>query len=456
MEPGTGKTKVAIDFCGRMYVEKELRRVLVIAPLSVLTVWEQEIEKHLGEGVPRRVVRLKKGLGHKIQQLETLDQAPVIITAKTDGRHDGIPISQREPLIFVIINYESCWRTELTEHLQDFCPECVIADESHKIKNPQAKQSKGVYKFKEVRWKLILTGTPVTKSPLDIFGQWKFLRPDVFGESWFSFRARYAVFGGYKNYEIVRYKNLDDIRRKVHHDAYLASKEECLTLPETLYQNIQIELTPGTKRLYEKMENDFCISLASGEIASAPIILTKMLRLSQLTGGFITDEHGVNHQVGSEKLHSIKELLDLYTYPDKKIVVFARFLWEIQQIIKAGKETGIGCVEFTGNTPVEHRESIIRNFHEDPHCKVFVAQIATGGLGISLTAAQTVIFYSLDFDLGHYIQACDRVHRMGQTKKVLYLHLVVQDTIDTIICRALQNKEDLAELIVSYAKEKVR
>lgn len=454
MEPGTGKSKVAIDFCGRMHSQKGLERVLIIAPLSVLGVWEEEITKHLGEGVPRRVIRLRRNLPHKIKQIEEIDLIPVTITAVTNGRWDGIPISQRPSLTFVIINYESCWRAQMLAQLQKFDPQCVIVDESHRIKNPQALQSKGVYRFCDVRWKLILTGTPVTKSPLDIFGQWKFLKPEIFGENWFRFKNRYAVYGGYKNYEIVRFKNLDDIRRKVHHDAYFATKDECLDLPETVYQDIEVELETRLRKQYNEMERDFCLILQRGEVITAPIILTKMLRLSQLTGGFITDEAGVNHRVGSEKLHVIKDLLETYTYPARKVVVFARFLWEIHNITRIASECMLYPVVFTGEVPADKRDGLLRTFHEDPKCKVFIAQIATGGLGISLTAAQTAIFYSLDFDLGHYIQACDRLHRIGQANKVLYLHITAQETIDTIVSEALRTKQDLAELVTKYVQEK--
>lgn len=456
MEPGTGKSKVAIDFCGRLCMEKSLERVLIVAPLSVLSVWEEEIEKHLGEGVPRKIAKLKGSLPQKIKQVKQLDSFPIEITAKTDGRSDRIPISQRPVLVFVIINYESLWRKGLLEQLQIYNPQCVIVDESHRIKHHQAQQSRGIYKFRDARWRLILTGTPVTKSPLDIFGQWKFLRPEVFGDNWWQFRNHYAVFGGYQNYEIVKFINLDDIRRKVQHDAYLATKEECLDLPEVIYQNIEVDLEPRLRKQYRDMERDFCLSLQDGGTISAPIVLTKMLRLSQLTGGFITDETGMNHQVGAEKLQAIKDLLNIYTYPTRKVVIFTRFLWEIEKIHRVTQELNLGSVVFTGETSVDQRTKRLSTFQKDPSCKVFIAQIATGGLGISLAVAQTAIFYSLDFDLGHYIQACDRLHRIGQINKVLYLHIIARETIDGMVCEALRTKQDLAEAITEYVREKIK
>lgn len=456
MEPGTGKTKVAVDFCGRVYMERGLERVLVIAPLSALGIWEREVEKHLGEGVPRRVIKLRRGIKNKVKQIEEMEQVPITITARTEGTPGTVPISERSCLTFVIVNYESVWHPEMFICLQDFEPQCVIVDESHKIKNPTAAQSKAVCKFSRVAYRLILTGTPITKSPLDIFGQWKFLQPDVFGESWWRFKLRYAVFGGYKNYEIVKFKNLEDLRHKVRHNAYIASKEECLDLPETVYQNIEVELTETTREMYDRMEKDFLLLFGEGQSATAPIILTKMLRLSQITGGFVTNDQHVDHQIGSEKLQHIKDLLSVYTYPSRKIVVFARFLWEIKQIATMAKQVMLDPIVFTGETPVGQRDAVIQTFQTDPAHKLFIAQIATGGLSIDLTAAETVIFYSLDYDLGHYIQASDRVHRMGQLKKVLYLHLIAKDTIDEVVCEALQTKGDLADIVVEYVRRKAR
>src|SRR4030042_55639 len=285
MEPGTGKTKVAVDFCGRMFMDKNMHRVLAIAPLSALTVWEREIEKHLGVEITRKVIRLRGGVREKIKQMDFTDDL----------------IS----LYFVLINYESAWRNDLKKELDKYRPQCVIVDESHKIKNPMSRQSKAVCTFRDVRHKLILTGTPITKSPLDIFGQWKFLRPEVFGENWWAFQARFAVFGGFKGYEILRYQNMDHLRREVHHDAYICSADECLQLPPKVFQNIDIELQPNARKIYNKMEKDFLVSLADGAKITAPIVLTKMLRLSKITGRFISNQSSLPHPIGAEKIFAL-------------------------------------------------------------------------------------------------------------------------------------------------------
>jgi SNF2 family DNA or RNA helicase len=434
MEPGTGKTKVAVDFCGRMFMDKNVHRVLVIAPLSALTVWEREIEKHLGVEVPRKVIRLRGGVKEKIKQMDFTDD---LIN-----------------LYFVLINYESAWRSDLKKELDKYQPQCVIVDESHKIKNPMSRQSKAVCTFRNVRHKLILTGTPITKSPLDIFGQWKFLRPEVFGENWWAFQARFAVFGGFKNYEIVKYKNMDHLRREVHHDAYICSADECLQLPPKVFQNIDVELQPNARKIYNKMEKDFLVSLADGAKITAPIVLTKMLRLSQITGGFITDESSLPHPIGAEKIFVLKELLTNYTYPDRKVVVFARFLPEIERIKQAAREVHLEPSVLVGGMNPTKWDLEVDTFQNDPRRKVLIAQIATGGVSIDLTAARTVIYYSYDFDYAHYDQSWHRVHRHGQKQKTLFLHLVMKDTIDEVVFKSLQEKKDLSQLIVEYKRKK--
>jgi SNF2 family DNA or RNA helicase len=432
MEPRTGKTKVAIDFCGRLYFQG-LRRVLVIAPLTVLTVWEREIEKHLGNMVPRRVFRPEGGVTKRAKALSEMKAS--------------------EDLTFVLVNYDSCWYPDLKKQLDAFKPQCVIADESHLIKNPTSRRSKAVASWRDAQYKLILTGTLITRSPLDIFGQWKFLKPGVLGDNWFRFQATYAVFGGYMNYEIVRYKNLEHLRRIIARDSYIISADECLQLPGRTYQDVEVVLQPSSRKVYDRMEKEFFLDLGGGSSAIAPIVLTKLLRLSQITGGFVVDQDGVAHSIGTEKLFALKELLQNYTYPDRKVVVFCRFLWEIEQIAAMCRENHIGAVTLTGSLSKSDRDQSIDSFRDDPKTLVFIAQISIGALGIDLSSAPIAIFYSRDFDYGHYTQACDRIICRGQ--KALYIHLIAKNTTDELdIGRSLLSKEDLSDRILEYRRRR--
>ena len=432
MEPRTGKTKVAIDFCGRLYFQG-LRRVLVIAPLTVLTVWEREIEKHLGNMVPRRVIRPEGGVKKRAKFLSELKLT--------------------DDLTFVLINYDSCWHQELKKEIDDFKPQCVIADESHLIKNPTSRRSKAVCSWREAQYKLILTGTLITKSPLDIFGQWRFLKPGVLGDNWFKFQSTYAVFGGYMNYEIVKYKNLEHLRRIVAKDSYIISADECLSLPPRTYQDVEVELQPSSRKIYDKMEKDFFVDLGNGANVNAPIVLTKLLRLSQITGGFVVDQDTMPHAIGTEKLFALRELLQNYTYPDRKVVVFCRFLWEIEQIATMCRENHMKAVTLTGDLSKTERDKSIDMFREDPKTLVFIAQISIGSLGIDLSKSPIAIFYSRDFDYGHYTQACDRI--ICKRQKALYIHLVAKNTTDELdIGRSLVTKEDLSNKILEYKRRR--
>jgi len=438
-KPGSGKTKVAIDFCGRLWTEGKLERVLVICPASVLGVWETEITKHLGIMVPYKIIRLRGSLPKRIKQVREYSLAPKVNKTQT-----AMP-----PLVFILVNYEAFWRKGMLEALEGYRPQSVIADESHRLKNPNSRQSKGMKKFVGCKFPVIMTGTLIAKTPLDVFGQWRFLNPERFGNSWWSFRYRYAVFGGYLNKEIIRYMNLDDLERKVREDGYIFAQR--LGIPDPMYQIIPIELNPATWRIYKPMAKEYATEIA-GKTVTAPIALTKALRLSQITGGFLADNDGVVHQVGGEKLAVMRELLDNYTYPDRKVVVFARFLPEIEAIVRIASSLGLNPVKFVGAVIPEQRDKLITKFQTDPGCQVFVAQIATGGVGITLTAAQTAIFYSLDYNLVNYVQACARIWRIGQTGQVLYLHLLAKGSIDEVVYEALEKKEDVAKKIVDYLK----
>jgi SNF2 family DNA or RNA helicase len=187
--------------------------------------------------------------------------------------------------------------------------------------------------------------------------------------------------------------------------------------------------------------------------ASAPIVLSKMLRLSQITGGFIVDQEQISHQVGTEKILALKELLQTYTYPARKVVVFARFLWEIDRIVQACRELHLPAEVLSGSIPTTARDKAIDRFRDDPKCLAFIAQIATGSLGIDLSKAPIAIFYSRDYDYGHYTQSCDRI--ICKEQKALYLHIIAKNTVDELeIGRVLMDKETFSDAIVEYRRRR--
>lgn len=429
MEQGTGKTLSAIAIAGLRYAKGEVQRLLVMAPLSVTSVWVEEFEK---------VAAFK----YQIKNL-----------SKLDGEKRIQALNQFDPgcLQVAVINYESSWR--LFDSLVKWKPQMIIADESQRIKNGQAKQSKALHKLGEpVPYKLILSGTPVTQGPLDVWSQYRFLNPDIFGKKFLKFRERYATMGGYGGYQVLGYKELPELAEKAHSIAYRVTKEEALDLPPQMDQIIKVELEPEAQKLYDQMERDFIIRFSGNETATAPIVLTQLLRLQQITGGFIpVDENETVKSLSQAKLKVVSELLDDLP-SSKKVVIFARFTAEIEALENLAEKLNRGFVTISGSTT--NRATAISSFQTDPKTTILIAQIQTGGLGITLTASDTVIFYSTTFSFADYEQAKARVHRIGQSKTVTYIHILAEGTIDEEILKILKSKGNMARLVVDTLSRK--
>lgn len=427
MEQGTGKTLSAIAIATHRYLKGQMRKLLIIAPKSVLPEWARQFEEHTDLSYEAHVVEGKKD--KKVRLIKEWDP--------------------QKNLKVLVINYESVWRLE--KELLKWAPDMVICDESQKIKNARAKQSKSVTKIgSKAKYRLILTGTPVTQNPLDFFSQYKFLDPSIFGNNFVQFRDRYAVMGGFNNYQVIRFQNLEELAEKAHSIAYRVTKEEALDLPEEVHQNLYAELEPEAEKRYREMEKDSVLKL-EGETVTAPIVLTQLMKLQQIAGGFIKTEEGTVVQVSNAKLNILKEAIeDLVLTYNKKVVIFARFIPEIEAISEMLTKMKIKHHTLTGGT--KNRGELIRDFQNNPNTKVFVINPKAGGTGITLTAADTAIFYSKDYSLEAYLQAMARIHRIGQKNKVTYVHILAKGTVDEAVTERLNNKQDLANLVVDDLK----
>lgn len=426
MEQGTGKTLSAIGVAGYRFQKDQVKKLLVVAPLSVIPVWHNEFQKHAD--YPYRLLDLTK---------KDNDQRKLDLTFSSPGR-----------LLVALINYESTWRC--IDLLLKWKPDMIVVDESQKIKNGRAKQSKAMFKLgDQTTYKLILTGTPITQGPLDTWSQYRFLNPDIFGRRYISFRDRYATMGGYGGYQVLGYKNLEELARKAHSIAFRVTKAEALDLPETTDQELFVKLSSETMDIYEQMEEDFMVKFSDTEVATAPIILTQLLRLQQITGGFLPTEDKVVKEFDSAKLNALKDLLeDLPS--NKKVVIFARFVPEIEAIRKVSQSLGRNPVTLYGAT--KDRGQVVSDFQDDPTVKDIIIQIQTGGLGITLTAADTAIFYSTTFSFADYDQAKARLHRIGQRNPVTYIHILAEGTVDADVLQILKDKGDMATQIVDRLK----
>ena len=424
---GTGKTLITIAVAGALFGDGKIKRLLVVCPKSIVGVWESEFGKFAD--YEYTVAVLEGGSGKKADTLRHMTG-------------DGLQVA--------VVNYESAWRLEA--ELQRWKPDMIVCDESSKIKNPQAKQAKAIHNLgKHAAYKAILTGTPITNSPLDFFSQYKFADEKIFGLSFYRFRARYAIIGGYGNHQIIGYKNMAELVGKAHSIAYRIKIEDAVELPDKIDEIRAVELEPNARRIYENIDRDSYAELMQGEVTTRNI-LTRLLRLSQCTGGFIRDDiGGVVQEVSRAKLDALEDVFDECDEQGKKVVVFARFLPEIEAIEKLLRQRKTDYSVIHGG--VTDRMEQVRRFQEDAAAKVFVGQLQTTGMGLTLTAASIAVFFSLDFSYANYEQSRARIHRIGQTQRCIYIHLVAKGTVDEKVMDALKHKGDVARLMVDDYKK---
>ena len=438
-EMGCGKTLTAIAIAGAAYKGGYIKKVLIIAPTSVVAVWPKELEEFAD--FPFTVQTL---LGDKRKRLRAI----------SDLERYRYP-----KLKAAVINYESVWRDDIFEALQKYDADMIICDESQRIKTHDSKQSRAIHKLGDLaRYKLILSGTPVQNNAIDIWSQYRFLDASVFGEQFWAFKNHYCQMGGFNNKQIVRYRDLDGLIAKEHSIAFRITKEEAIDLPEQTFEVRNIEMSAKERKLYDTLKRDSVAELESGGQISATTVLTRLLRLQQLTGGFLVkDDSDKPELVSTAKLDALKDIIEDYVVEaGKKLVVFARFIAEVEAIIKQADKTlpkGNKAVSIEGALKKEHRGGIVKQFQTDADTVLFIGQIDTAGTGITLTAADTCVYYSKNYNYATYEQSLSRIHRIGQRNVCTYIDLVVQDSVDEKITKALRKKEDLATKIVDNWKE---
>lgn len=433
-EMGCGKTLTAIAIAGAAYAAGKIERLLVVAPTSVVAVWPKELQEYAEFKYTCRTL-----LGDKtsrLKQLSDLEKFPF------------------KALKVAVINYESTWRDGIFEALQEFDADMIIADESQRIKTHDAAQSKAMHQLgDQARYKLILSGTPVQNNAIDIYSQYRFLDPTVFGKNFYQFRNRYAIMGGFNRRQIVGYKDMDDLIRREHSIAFRITKEEAIDLPEQTFEVRHIQMDKKLADLYQRIKRDSYAEIETGGQITATTVLTKLLRLQQLAGGFlVTDDAAKPQLVSTAKLEALSDIVQDYVVDGgKKLVIFARFVPEVKAIIDLMKKVlpdRKKAVSIYGEIKKEDRGAIVQQFQTDPDTVVFVGQIDTAGTGVTLTAADTCVYYSKNFNYAAYEQSLSRIHRIGQRYTCTYIDLVMEKTVDEMINRALAKKEDIAKTVV--------
>ena len=439
MEMGTGKTKVVIDTMGILYEEEKINAALVIAPKGVYDNWvRKEIPVHLPKRIARNIVRWQPNITQKFQdELEPFVLDPF----------DGIKL--------FVMNVEAFSTGKGLQIAKVFLKKnpknMVIVDESTTIKNRKASRTKNIIALQQLsEYRRILTGSPITKSPMDLFRQCEFLTPKCLGfNSYYAFQGRYANVQqramGHRSFnQIVGYRKLDELNVKLDQFSNRILKEDCLDLPPKLYIRRDVPLTAEQAKLYKQMKKLALAKLENGELATTASVLTQIMRLQQICCGFLQPDEGEIQPLDNNR---IDELLSIIEETQGKAIIWASYTHDIKKIRdtlseKYGEES-VAC--YYGETPQDERQDIVDKFQEpDNPLRFFVGQPRTGGYGITLTAANTVIYYSNSYDLEIRLQSEDRAHRIGQTNKVTYIDLVSPDTIDEKILIALKSKIDIA------------
>lgn len=455
MDPGTGKTRVIIDTACYLFGKGDITGVVVVSPNSVKDVWDEEIVLHSPSHYQHDVCVYSSGSGK--------------VARKREDHHVRHSHENQSHLAWLIVNIEALSQAtsrsyKLVTMFLKFHKAILVVDESSKIKTPGAKRTRNVVKAgKLARYRRILTGTPSTQGPLDLFSQFKFLDPFVLGfGSFYAFRNHFALMDTQAGYpQLIAYKNLDELKALIDPYSFRVTRDECLDLPDKIYQRRDIELSTEQRRHYKELTEWMRTELHGRDI-SVINVLTQLLRLQQVVGGFLPAEEldalerSIQGPQMAEKIPGpnpkITALLEVTEeLPQRdRVVIWARFRAEIDLIVQELRRCydADQVVEFHGGRDTEER-TIARRKFQDPksEARFFVAQTETGGFGLTLTEANTVIYFSNSFSLESRIQSEDRCHRVGQTRKVTYIDLVAKNTLDLKVLGALREKKKLADLI---------
>jgi SNF2 family DNA or RNA helicase len=412
---GTGKTLTTLGIIDQRKQRFPQYTTLVIVPNTLIENWQEEIQKHSD----LTCVALRGSQAKRTMLLSTA-------------------------VDIMLINYEGARiiPEQLIARKFDF----VVFDESQNLKGHTTLQSKACFRIAMAcPHRLILTGTPIHNGPLDCFGQYRVLSPDIFGSSYFRFRARYAMMGGYMGKQVIKYINMSDFKDKILRCSTLRKKEEVLDLPPRLYETIRVDMTDEQTRMYKQLRDVF-ITECQSSIVTAPVMLTRLIRFSQITAGFYKDITG--KEISYAKNPKQEWLIEWLKDHGHKTVVFVRFIKELHDLEDALNKADISFVSVYGAT--EERIEVVKRFNNMAGVQVFIGQIDTAGQGINLQSASYCVFLSNNYSYGDREQAESRIHRQGQLgKNCTYLDIVCRGTIDERVLSILKKKESLAGMLTN-------
>lgn len=427
MEMGTGKTLTAMAMVGRQYKEGNFNKLLVVCPKVAMKVWENEFKK-----------------------FATFDYSIACLQGTQKKRIDTMNwlVENGKGLQIVIINYE--YVATFLQILEKWKPDVVLCDESHRIKGATTQQTKAVTKIGNLsKFRICLTGTPLTSNVIDFFSQYRFMDNTIFGLNITCYKNRYILTGMFGEYLRPNPVNFKELQAKINSIAYRVTKEECMTLPP--FKDVTIPIDIDCMKQYKELERDYITWLSENESISVTNALSQTLQLRQMTGGFYYsyDEFGkkITNFIDKSKLTTCMELVEDLVSNGNKVVIFAEFQAEIEALYEECVKRKFKCGTYYGKTNDKDRADLVDSF-QNGDTSVFIGQIESAGISITLTSATHMIFYSTGYKYGVYDQARARIHRKGQKNACTYYHLIANNTIDKKIIKALNAKEALAESII--------
>jgi SNF2 family DNA or RNA helicase len=440
MEMGTGKSKVLLDNIAMLYDKGKIDSVLIVAPKGVYKNWyDSEIPTHLADHIDKNVVLWKS-----------------LITKEQKDKLDSLFEQDFTKLQIFIMNVEALSTKKGLDFAHQFLnvkKALFAVDESTTIKNPGAKRTKNILGLSKLaKYRRILTGSPVTKSPLDLYTQCCFLDPFLLDfTSYYAFRNRYAElrtanFSGRSVQVVTGYKNLAELAETLKSFSYRVLKDDCLDLPPKTYMKRVIQLTPEQKRVYEQMKK-MALATLNGKMVTTMNVITQLMRLQQITcGHFKADDDSIQNI----KNNRITELMNVLEEMEGKAIIWAHWRHDIDTIVESIEERYPESVmTYYGDTKTEDRQKAIKEI-QNPESKVrfLVGTPQTGGYGITLTGASTMIYYSNGYDLEKRQQSEARIDRIGQKKPMTYIDIIAEDTIDEKIVKSLRKKVNIATEIM--------
>ena len=437
MEMGTGKSKVLIDNIAMLYNAGKINGALIVAPKGVYKNWfDSEIPNHMPDYIEKKIGLWRTDPNAK-------DLKPMFSTGAD--------------LHILIMNVEAFSTKKGLQFANKFLSShdaLMGVDESTTIKNPAAKRTKNILSLRSLtKYRRILTGSPVTKSPLDLFSQCNFLDPWLLDQSsYYSFRTRYAIcrkiqVHGRQVEIVVGYRNLAELSDKLKPFSYRVLKDDCLDLPSKTYLKRTIDLSDEQRKVYKQMKQE-ALAVLNGKMVTSATVITQLMRLHQITCGHFTSDDGTIQEI---KNNRISQLVDILDEVEGKAVIWAHYRYDIEKIVEAiSKKYGVNSVvTYYGDTTTDDRQRAIKKI-QDPESPVrfIVGTPQTGGYGITLTGASTMIYYSNGYDLEKRQQSEARIDRIGQEKPMTYIDIMAEDTIDMKIVKSLRSKVNIATEIM--------